>query len=86
MNSKIESWMFNLEFSMKHAVAKVLIECCKAYDQQEFKLWISNWPTQFILVALEVNFTERLTKLYPAQDHMMVHMMTGARVRNNAMS
>ena len=25
VNSKIEGWMFNLEFSMKHAVAKMLI-------------------------------------------------------------
>lgn len=49
--------MVTLEFAMKHAVSKTLLKCHAAYQFEPFKEWISKWPTQFVLIVLELDFT-----------------------------
>lgn len=54
---------------MKHAVSKVMLKCFKSLDLgEDFKKWILDWPTQFILVALEVTFTNRLKAIFPPDE------------------
>ena len=42
----MESWMLKLEFCMKHAVSKTLLEVYKNYDEEtDLRDWIEKWPT-----------------------------------------
>ena len=60
--------MVTLEFAMKHAVSKTLLKCHAAYQFEPFKEWISKWPTQFVLIVLELDFTQRLVGIFPSVD------------------
>ena len=60
--------MLKLEFCMKHAVAKTLLEVYKDYENCELRDWIEKWPTQFLLAILDVKMSERLSHILPDAD------------------
>lgn len=39
--------------------------CLRAFEKEEFKDWLSNWPTQFCLVSMDLLFSQRLTQVFP---------------------
>ena len=86
INQIIEGWMFSLEFAMKHAVSKQMLKCYHAYDLSDFKTWISEWPTQFILVTLESNFTDLLVRLFDSSQPWMFNNNSFASSGTNRVS
>ena len=61
----IERWMHQLESSMKQAVSQQIHRCLRAFEKEEFKDWLSNWPTQFCLVSMDLLFSQRLMQVFP---------------------
>lgn len=61
----LEQWMQKLEFCMKHAVSMTLLECYRDYEKKKFRVWITSWPTQFLVAVLDVKMAERFSIIFP---------------------
>lgn len=42
---------------MNLAVSATLLECLHSYEVEEFWEWVKLWPTQFLLLVLNVRLT-----------------------------
>ena len=64
----MENWMLKLDFCMKHATAKTLLECYWDYDPTgDLRAWTERWPTQFLLAILDVKMSERFIQIFPQE-------------------
>lgn len=60
VSDKIEMWLKRVELSMKFNVARTMQHALNSYRQIPFMDWIKLWPTQFLLVILEITLTQQL--------------------------
>ena len=58
VSDKIEMWLKRVELSMKFNVARTMQHALNSYKQLPFMEWIKLWPTQFLLVVLEITLTQ----------------------------
>ena len=59
VTAAVESWMLKLEYFLKHAVSQKIQRCyeAKVRFNEDFHIWITQWPTQFVLLVLEITFS-----------------------------
>ena len=60
----IEQWLKRVEFSMKFNVARTIQQAHESFNKMDFKEWIKLWPTQFLLIVLQIDFTASLTDVF----------------------
>ena len=53
----IEKTLLHVEQEMNLAVSATLLECLHSYQAEEFWDWVKLWPTQFLLLVLNVRLT-----------------------------
>ena len=55
---------------MKYNVARTVQLAYYSYFEQDFLTWIKLWPTQFLLVVLEINFSKKLKTIFEIPAHV----------------
>ena len=66
MSTSIERCLRQVEQEMRLGVACTLQQCFHDfnYTKEEFIIWIKKWPTQLLLVVLEIVLTNQLKDIF----------------------
>jgi len=49
---------------MKNAVAKTIVKCFDSYHEMKFNEWLQQWPTQMVLIVLDIKTTRDLSEVF----------------------
>lgn len=56
-SSKVESWLLQLEQTMKETVRQAIAEAIAAYEEKPRELWILDFPAQVALTGSQIWWT-----------------------------
>lgn len=56
-SSKVESWLLQLEQTMKETVRQAIAEAIAAYEEKPRELWILDFPAQVALTVSQIWWT-----------------------------
>jgi hypothetical protein len=64
MIGTLDDWCGDLETQMKHAVNNIIGIAVYELDDMDFMTWVRSYPTQILLVALDIRFTKILDSVF----------------------
>ena len=64
ITESIEQWLKRVEYAMKFNVARFIQSAFDSWNNVEFAEWIKMWPTQFLLIVMEIDFCRSLDRIF----------------------
>lgn len=73
ITESIEQWLKRVEYAMKFNVSRTVQSARDSFESLDFGEWIKLWPTQFLLIVLEIETCRSLERIFDHEIRRLAH-------------